>query len=58
MGLFEKLGREVEEFKQNAKQAAEAEADYRCRDCEAQFHHDYDECPECGSDDVESTTAE
>jgi rRNA maturation endonuclease Nob1 len=55
MGLFEKLGREVEEFKQNAKRAADESSEYRCRSCGERFHLDHDECPECGSDDVEST---
>jgi len=51
MGLFNELGRRVEKFKQSATDAA-GDAEYGCRDCEATFVTDYDECPECGSSGV------
>jgi len=57
MGLFNKLGRQVEQFKQNAKEAAEESDVYRCRACDAKFHTDYDECPECGAEEITSQTA-
>lgn len=52
MGLFNKLGREIEQFKQNAKAAAEETADYQCQACNARFHSEYDECPDCGAQNV------
>ncbi len=52
MGIFNDLGRTVEQFKQDAAEAAEKQAAYRCRDCESQFHVEYEECPECGSQDI------
>jgi rRNA maturation endonuclease Nob1 len=54
MGLFNKLGRQVEQFKQNAKEVAEKQAPYRCQACDARFHTEYDECPECGAQEVTS----
>lgn len=58
MGLFNDLGRRVERFKQSAVEAAEAEADYECRACEARFHTDREECSECGSPEVVPTDGE
>jgi len=54
MGLFNKLGRQVEQFKQDAKEAAEESAVYQCRVCGARFHTEYDECPECGAQEITS----
>ncbi|WP_433623710.1 hypothetical protein [Halomicrococcus sp. NG-SE-24] len=59
MGLFEKLGRQVEQFKQTAKKTAEENASYRCQACHERFDADYDRCPECGAEQVTPTeTAE
>ncbi|QZP38134.1 hypothetical protein [Halobaculum magnesiiphilum] len=58
MGLFSRLGRQVEQFKRSAKEAAEEEAEYRCRTCDARFHADHDLCPECGADAVVSTISD
>lgn len=55
MGLFEKLGRNVERFKQDAKAAADESAAYECLACGARLHAEHEECPECGSDDVAET---
>ena len=52
MGLFNRLGREIEQFSQSAKAAAAETEKYYCDDCGARFHTDYEECPECGSPDV------
>jgi rubrerythrin len=52
MGLFNRLGREVEKFKQSATAASE-ESEYVCRECGAEFATDYDACPECDSEHVE-----
>ena len=52
MGFFNKLGRQVEQFKQDATAAAEESATYRCRDCDARFHTEYEDCPDCGSQDI------
>lgn len=58
MGLFNRLGREVEQFKQTAKNAAEEDAEYRCRACDARFTTRHDRCPECGAETVEPTDDE
>lgn len=58
MGLFNRIGRGVEQFAQTAKTVAQESADYQCRACGAQFHVDHDECPECGEQAVVSTTSE
>lgn len=55
MGIFNTLGRKVEEFKQNASNAAEGDADYRCAACDEQLESDHDACPACGEDAVHST---
>ncbi|WP_195837611.1 MULTISPECIES: hypothetical protein [unclassified Halorhabdus] len=54
MGLFENLGRKVESFKQGAADNA-SEPTHRCGDCESEFFTDYETCPDCGSDAVDST---
>jgi len=56
MGFFNKLGRQVEQFKQSAKEVAEEQADYQCRACDARFHTEYDECPECDTGEITSRT--
>jgi len=58
MGLFEKFGRQVEQFKQTAKEATEENADYRCRACDARFNTREDRCPECGATNVSPTRTE
>jgi rRNA maturation endonuclease Nob1 len=58
MGFFNKVGRQVEQFSQTAKDVAEQQADYRCRTCEEQFHTDHDACPECGAETVVAVEAE
>lgn len=52
MGLFRKLGKQVEQFKQDAKSAADEGAEYECAACGARFQTPRDDCPECGSDEV------
>jgi len=51
MGLFENLGRKVEEFKQEAESTAD-EPTHVCEECEDTFFADYGECPTCESDAV------
>lgn len=58
MGLFNRLGREVEQFKQTAKESAEEAKDYRCEECDARFSTDHDYCPECGEDAIAETADE
>jgi len=55
MGFFERVGRTVEQFKRDAKRAAERSADYRCRTCDERFRRDHEACPECGEGPVVST---
>lgn len=50
MGLFEKLGRRVGRFEQEAKAAAEAHGTVECPACEEHVDADAEECPECGAD--------
>lgn len=52
MGLFERAGRRFEQFKQEAKAAAEEEADYECTACEARLFTLQEHCPECGADRI------
>lgn len=52
MGLFNRLGRNVERFKQNVTDAQSDEATHRCRDCDQRFFADRETCSECGSEDV------
>lgn len=58
MSFFKRVGRQVEQFKQTAKGAAEEDADYRCQTCDARFHSHHDHCPECGAENVVSVTSE
>jgi rRNA maturation endonuclease Nob1 len=58
MGIFNRLGREVEQFKQTAKQSAQERQDYRCVDCDARFSTDHDYCPDCGEDAIVETVDE
>lgn len=57
MGIFNTIGRQIEQFKQNAKEAAEETAEYQCQACNARFHTEYDECPDCGAQDVKALTS-
>lgn len=50
MGIFRRIGRNVEEFRQEARRAANAE--YECAACGALLDEDADACPECGEDAV------
>jgi rubrerythrin len=50
MGLFTELGRQVEEFKQAAKNAAESDETFRCPACDEQFDSAHEQCPECGKE--------
>lgn len=54
MGIFRKVGRQVEQFKRTATEAAEEDADYRCRACDARFDAHEGRCPECGATEVVS----
>lgn len=50
MGLFRRLGRQVERFKSEA--AAEAHSRYQCESCGARFSERHEQCPKCSSQDV------
>lgn len=52
MGLFRKLGRQVERFTTKAKTVAKEHAVYECDDCGARFSEHHKQCPECKSGDV------
>ncbi|MFB6178399.1 MAG: hypothetical protein ABEI77_01585 [Halorientalis sp.] len=53
MGLFNRLGRKVEGFKQDVEAAKAEEATHQCVDCEQLFYSAHDTCTACGSDAVE-----
>ncbi len=55
MGIFNRLGREVEQFKQTAVESAEERYDYRCEECDARFTTNHDYCPDCGAEAVVET---
>lgn len=57
MGFFEQVGRQVEKFKQTAKDAADEDADYQCQSCNARFNANDDQCPDCGSTETVPTKA-
>ena len=52
MGLFNKFGRQIERFRQDTKEAAAETAAFQCQACQARFHIEHDECPECGAQEV------
>jgi|AntDeeMetageno51_2_1112566.scaffolds.fasta_scaffold19705_2 rRNA maturation endonuclease Nob1 len=57
MGLFNELGRKVEEFKQTATASAESD-DYLCAACDERLESDHEECPACGEAAIHSTSFE
>lgn len=58
MGLFEKAGRQFEQFKQKATAAASGNADYECAACKARMQTAQESCPECGADEIVRTDPE
>lgn len=50
MGLFRKIGRNVEEFSRSVKESADEAADYRCADCDEPYYTERETCSECGGD--------
>lgn len=58
MGLFTRLGRTVEQFKQTASNTADESARFQCRACTARFQTRHDRCPDCGATEVTPTTTE
>jgi len=55
MGIFENLGRKVEEFKQQAEEASQQQAVAECADCGESVYTEREDCPACGSDDLVAT---
>ncbi|MCT9097171.1 hypothetical protein [Haloarchaeobius sp. HME9146] len=49
MGLFRKFGRRFGRLSEEAREAKEANATYRCSECEAGFYEHEGKCPECGA---------
>jgi rRNA maturation endonuclease Nob1 len=52
MGFFERVGRQVEQFKQTATEAAQEDQNYQCRACESRFYSEHEQCPDCGAQEV------
>lgn len=57
MGLFNKLGRQVEKVKQSAEGVAKNSETSQCPACDAQFDGTHEYCPECGEEMVGPTAA-
>ncbi|QZY00954.1 hypothetical protein K6T25_00995 [Halobaculum rubrum] len=55
MGIFNELGRRVEEFKQTAKNAADENEASECPACGERFDSSRERCPDCGERPVTST---
>lgn len=53
MSMFERLGEKVERFKQEAVSARDESADYRCQNCGNEIYSEQEQCPECGSTEIE-----
>ncbi|WP_313691843.1 hypothetical protein [Halorarum halobium] len=53
MGFFKEVGRQVEQFKRTAREAADEEETRQCGACGTRSNADYDECPECGAPSTE-----
>ena len=58
MSFFKQIGRKVEQLKRTAAESAGESADYQCRACDARFHTDHDQCPECEAETITPTTTE
>lgn len=52
MSLFREVGKKFEETKRSLLEGEEAE--YRCQSCEEPLTQDYETCPHCGAETVES----
>jgi rRNA maturation endonuclease Nob1 len=50
MSLFRDLGKKAEKFKQQMTESTDAT--YQCEACGAEMNAEYEECPECGSDEI------
>ncbi|MEF8824742.1 MAG: hypothetical protein V5A27_00105 [Halapricum sp.] len=55
MNFFKRVGRQVEEFKQTATEAAEEDAVYQCQACDERFNAKRDQCPECETQTIALT---
>lgn len=50
MGLFNELGRQVEEFKQTAKNVTKNSETVQCSACSETVDSTHEHCPECGEE--------
>lgn len=48
MSIFESLGQQTERIKQKFT----GTTSYECASCEASLTKNYEQCPNCGSDDI------
>ncbi|MFB6232817.1 MAG: hypothetical protein ABEH61_01020 [Haloarculaceae archaeon] len=58
MGLFNRLGRKVEQIKREAESASEGTATHGCEECGTLLYSDFEACPECGEAAVTAIDAE
>lgn len=50
MSLFRDLGKKAEKLKHQVSKSAEGT--YECENCGAEMRAEYEECPECGSEEI------
>jgi rubrerythrin len=58
MGLFKRIGRKVEQFKQTATETATQNTNYQCEACGARLYSQHEQCPECGAESIVSISPE
>ncbi len=58
MEFFRRAGRKVEQLKQTATETATEHPNYQCEACEARFHTQHEQCPECGAASLISIQSE
>jgi rRNA maturation endonuclease Nob1 len=52
MGFFNKLGRRLGKFEQEARAAAAEDANWGCANCGSTFVETPEACPDCGSERI------
>ena len=58
MGFFNKLGRRLGKFEQEARAAAAEDADWGCASCGSTFHEAPETCPDCGNEQIVTLDAD
>lgn len=58
MGFFNKLGRRIGKFEQEARSAAAEDAEWGCASCGSTFGEEPEACPDCGSEQIVALDAD